>query len=363
MKTILYQLPFFCISLLSISAYCQEDLVIVDPEVQPPAITETTATTGYDFFASEKLLDITLKFDIIVFSRTKKLQEYQDATLTLKINGQDSISQQIKIKARGVMRRNYCTLPPIMLKFTGSDKKQAPIQSKGTLKLVTQCSKSAAFESYVLKEYLSYRMFNLVTDYSFKTRLVRIHYVDIHKPKKSFTTYGFLIENIEDMARRNRAVVLKGKALQSSQMNTQDMARVAVFNYMIGNTDWSVTSQHNVKILKSAEVISDKAIPVTYDYDYAGFVNTVYAAPTLDIPIKSVRERYYLGNCISDEELNPVIEEFHALKDQFLGTIKESEYLSNADKKWGEAYINSFYKRFNYHSMLISDLNRTCRKY
>jgi len=360
---ILYQLLFFCVSLLCISAYCQEDLATVDPEVGLTVAAEPSASNGYDFFASEKLLDITLQFDIIEFSRTKNQPEYRDATLTLKINDQDSITQQIKIKARGEMRLNYCSLPPIMLKFKGSDKKPAPIQSKGTLKLVTQCSKSAIFESYIYKEYIAYKMFNLVTTYSFKTRLVRIHYVDINKQKKSFTTYGFLIENIEDMAKRNRAVILKSEALQASQMNTQDMARVAVFNYMIGNTDWSVASQHNVKILKSAEVFSDKAIPVTYDYDYAGFVKTVYSAPTIGIPIKSVTERYYLGNCISDEELNPVIEEFHELKDQFLGTIKESEFLSNSDKKWGKYYINSFYKRFDYHSMLISDLNRTCRRY
>ena len=363
MKSIITLLLFFCVSLLCLIGNCQDELALVDPEVGLPDNFEPTATTGYDFFDSEKPLDIILRFDIIEFSRTKNKPEYKDATLTLKINDQDTLTQQVKIKARGEMRRNYCSLPPIMLKFKGNDKKPAPIHSNGTLKLVTQCSKSASFESYVFKEYLAYKLFNLVTSYSFKTRLVRIHYVDINKPKKSFTTYGFLIENTEDMAKRNHAVVLKSITLQASQMNSQDMARVAVFNYMIGNTDWSVTSQHNVKILKSAEVISDKAIPVTYDFDYAGFVSTVYSAPSKDIPIKTVQERYYQGICISDEELNPVIEEFHALKDQFLGTIKESEYLSNADKKWGEAYINSFYKRFNYHSMLISDLNRTCRRY
>jgi hypothetical protein len=353
----------FFAGLCSMGAYCQEELAMVVAEETAPVTAEPAAKAGYDFFASEKILDITLKFDIFEFSRTKNEPEYLDATLTIKTDDQDSLSQQIKIKARGNMRRNYCSLPPIMMKFKSSDKNPATILDRGTLKLVTQCSKSSIFESYVHKEYIAYKLFNLVTTYSFKTRLVRIHYVDINKPKKSFTTYGFLIENAEDMAKRNNAVVLKSVTLQASQMNSTDLARVAVFNYMIGNTDWSVTSQHNVKILKSAEVISDKGIPVTYDYDYAGLVNTVYSAPSKDIPIMTVQERYYQGLCMSDEELKPVIEEFKELKGQFLSTISEYEYLTKSDKKWSESYISSFYKRFEYQSMLLSDLNRTCRRY
>jgi hypothetical protein len=219
------------------------------------------------------------------------------------------------------------------------------------------------FESYVVREYLTYKLFNLVTPYSFRTRLVRINYVDSNKPDNVFTAYSFLIENENMMSERNNSVVVKTPNLTQKNMTSQDMARVAVFNYMIGNTDWGVPNQHNVKVLRSTKVLSDKAIPVAYDFDYSGFVNTVYAAPFEELPITNVTERYYLGVCYSDEELKPVIEEFGGLKQQILGTIDDCEYLSPVDKKWTTYYINSFYKMYKHPKTLLYDLNHTCKQF
>jgi hypothetical protein len=315
---------------------------------------------GMDLFSSDELLQITLCFDIREFVKTKNEQQYMDAQLTVKTSEDDSVSQDIKLKARGFMRLSYCSFPPIMLKFSNK-KDSARIMGKGTLKLVTHCTKSAVFEDYLFKEYLAYKLFNLVTPYSFKTRLVQIHYVDINKPENSFTAYGFLVENEETMAARNNAVVINLKNVTQKQMETYDMARVAVFNFMIGNTDWSVPFQHNVKIVKTLNELSDKGIPVAYDFDFSGLVNTVYSAPAEQLPIKSVSERYYLGMCYSDEELKPVIDEFIGLKEQFLGIVEDFNYLSKGDKKQVENYINSFYKMNKNQTMLISDLNRTCK--
>jgi hypothetical protein len=317
---------------------------------------------GIDLFGSEELLQITLCFDIREFVRTKNQPEYKDARLTVKISEKDSVSQRIKLKARGFMRLSYCSFPPIMLKFSGG-KDSSLIQGKGTLKLVTHCSKSSVFEEYLFKEYLAYKLFNLVTPYSFKTRLVQIRYVDINKPENAFTAYGFLIENEETMAARNHAVVLNLTNITQKQMEPVQMARVAVFNYMIGNTDWSVPFQHNVKLLKTLTELSDKGIPVAYDFDYSGMVNTMYSAPAELLPIKNVAERYYLGMCYSDGELEPIISEFMGLKDQFLEIVNDFDYLSQRDKKQVEDYINSFYKMNKNQHLLISDLNRTCKSF
>jgi hypothetical protein len=361
MKTGFTLLIFIIFCLVCNCAYSQENPAIRD-SIHEPWTTDSLAGNGFDFFASEDMLQMTLTFNVDELLKTKSDPEYMEATLTVKINETDSLSQHIKVKARGIMRRNYCSFPPIMLKFTHKDNESEPIQSNGNLKLVTQCIQSSAFESYIFKEYLAYRLYNLVTPYSFRTRLVRINYVDINKPKVSYTAYGFLIENADKMAERNNAVIIDNPNVTQNQMNSLDMARVAVFNYMIGNTDWSVTMQHNIKILTSLSVLSGKGIPVAYDFDYSGFVNTVYSAPSHDLPIESVTERYYKGICYDDEELNPVIDEFGGLKDKFLNTIHDFEFLSTTDKKQEESYINSFYKRFSYQNILINDLNRTCSR-
>jgi hypothetical protein len=317
--------------------------------------------SGIDFFNSEELLQMTLTFDIQKFLKTKENPEYYKAILTVKLNENDSITQPIKIKARGAMRRNYCSFPPIMLKFDHNDPgAERIIQDKGKVKLVTHCDPGKMFENYVIREYLAYKMYNLVTPYSFRTRLVRINYVDAQASGKSYTRYGFLIEDVNDMSARNNSVVTRLWNLNQKNMITHEMARVALFNYMIGNTDWSITNQHNVKILKSIGVPSEKAIPVVYDFDYSGLVNTIYAVPVEGIPAESVVERYYTGRCFKEEELYPVIEEFGELKDQVLGTISDFEYLSDKDKKWPEHYINDFYKLYSHPKDLIYQMNQTC---
>jgi hypothetical protein len=322
-----------------------------------------TQRQGLSFFTSDELLEMTLEFDMKEFLKTKSQSEYQDAILTVKTGAGDSITEHIELRARGKMRCDYCSFPPIMLKLKGKENMPGRVQDRGNFKLVTHCNRSPKNEDYVLKEFLVYKMLNLVTPYSFKTRLVRVQYVDIHAAKKSYTTYGFIIESLDQLAERNEAVVIDNPNLAQSHMNSEDMARTALFNYMIGNTDWSVASQHNVKVLKSVKVLSDKGIPVSYDFDFSGFVNTVYAAPCGKIPIKNVTERYYQGMCLGDEDINPVLEQFDDLKGRFISTIDNFEYLSVGSRKQLESYIHSFYRGFKNQNVLISDLNRTCKSY
>jgi hypothetical protein len=364
MKSNRYLPLFLGISLLFSNFPCRGTEPVNDTATTDLSQAFFKPKRGIDFFNSEELLQMTLSFDIREFLKTKDKPEYYKATLTIRIDENDSITQPIKIKARGAMRRNYCSFPPIMLKFDNKDPDaERIIQDRGKLKLVTHCDPGKMFENYVIREYLAYKMYNLVTPYSFKTRLVRINYVDTNPSGKSYTRYGFLIEDPDDMSARNNSVITRLWNLNQKNMISQEMARVALFNYMIGNTDWSVTSQHNVKVLKSIGVPSEKAIPVVYDFDYSGLVNTIYAIPVEGAPAESVVERYYTGMCFQEKELYPVIEEFGALKDQILGTISDFEYLSDKDKKWPEHYINDFYKMYNHPKDIVYQISQTCKQF
>jgi hypothetical protein len=319
--------------------------------------------SGFDFFASEDLLEITLAFDIKGLVKTKNKPEYFDAALTVKESDQDSITQDIKVKARGYFRCNFCSFPPLMMKFKNKSNDDIQVSGK-TIKLVTHCNPTPKFDQYILKEYLAYKLYNnLEADYSFKTRLVRIHYVDINRPKNSYTAYGILIENETMLAKRNNAVVIKSDKFTPKDMNSTDMNRAALFNFMIGNTDWSVQMQHNIKILMSFNTPTGKGIPVLYDFDYSGLVNTYYAAPFEELPIKSVTERYYQGICTGTEQMKPLIEEFAGLKERMLGTIRDFPYLSKNDKKQAESYISSFYGLYKNENYMISMLSNTCRTF
>jgi hypothetical protein len=317
--------------------------------------TNNPDSIDIDFFGSDEPLQMTLCFDIREFVRTKSKPQNFDATLTVMVSPTDSITQRIKVKARGEMRRKYCQFPPLMLKFKKDTGKSV------NLKLVTHCMRTSLNEKYVLKEYLVYRMFNQVTPYSLKTRLVKVRYVDINNPEKAFTAFGFLIENEEKLAERNESVIVINRNLTQKHMNPVDMARIAVFNFMIGNTDWSVPMQHNIRILKSIKVNSDKGIPVAYDFDYSGLVNASYSIPNEQLPIKEVTERYYQGVCYNENELKPIFDEMAGLHDDILGTIDRFELLSENDKKPVRNYIESFYKRYNNHDVLLSEFKNTCK--
>jgi len=338
------------------------DLVSAQDIVTNESAIFEPAYNGFDFFASEEPLEMTLSFDIRGLVKSKQKPEYFDAMLTVKESATDSISQKIKVKARGYFRCSFCAFPPIMLKF--KNKSDESIQVAGrTLKLVTHCNQTPKFEEYVLKEYLAYKLFNLVADYSFRTRLVRIHYVDNYKSNNSYTAYGILIENETMLAQRNNAVIVNSDMFTPKDMNSTEMNRVALFNYMIGNTDWSVQMQHNIKILMSYNMPTGKGIPVVYDFDYSGLVNTYYSVPFEELPIKSVTERYYQGVCTGADQMKPLIEEFAGLKDRMLGTIQDFPYLSKNDKKQAESYISSFYSLYKNKNYMISQLNSTCRTF
>ena len=310
---------FLCISMLCNYSYGQEISRLHDTIAHEKYTEEVTLENEYDFFASEEPLELTLSLDIKGLAKTKQKPKYFDAMLTVKENDTDSISQGIKVKNRGYFRCNFCSFPPLMMKFNNRNGEAIQVEGK-TLKLVTHCHQTPKFNEYVLKEYLAYKLLNnLDSNYSFKTRLVRIHYVDINKSKNSYTAYGILIENETMLAKRNNAVVIKSNKFTPKDMNSVDMNRAALFNFMIGNTDWSVQYQHNVKILMSFSAPNGKGIPVLYDFDYSGLVNTYYSAPFEELPIKSVLERYYQGICTGTEEMKPLLEEFAGLKEQDAG--------------------------------------------
>jgi hypothetical protein len=315
---------------------------------------------AFDFFGSDDLLEITLQFNMRDFIRTRmEYDQIFDARLTVKTSETETLSQNIKLNARGKMRRKYCSFPPIKLKIKKS-KNEDQVFPKINLKLVTHCSQAGNFENYILKEYLAYKLYNLVTPYSFKTRLVIVNYVDSVNPKRILKEYGILIEDVDDLAARKNAIVIDNHKIGQNHMDSYEMIRVALFNYMIGNTDWSVAEQHNVKILKIDEPTSQMGIPITYDYDYSGFVNTSYASPNDQIPIRHVTERYFQGGCYSEVVFRQILSEFEDLQPQIIETIVGFPYLPNAQKKIAESYINSFFRKYKREEALLADLNRTC---
>jgi hypothetical protein len=298
------------------------------------------------FFIDENPLQATLATDINKLLNEKMKDNYfQQATFACTLPDSSTVSEEIRINARGIFRRNYCFMPPLRLSFHNATSPR--LYSLNTLKLVCPCRTNVQYEQLLLKEFLIYKMFNLLTDKSFRVRLLQLTYKDTRGKKKPFTQYTFFIENVDAMAKRNRCKEWKNGKIHTENTNRGQMTLVAVFQYMIGNTDWAIPNQHNVKLIYSKKDSIAKPYVVPYDFDYAGLVNAEYAIPDPLLGTESVLERVYRGFPRTTSELQDVFDIFNQQKEKIYALIKNFEPLSSQNKKEMISYLDDFYETIN----------------
>jgi len=319
---------------------------------------------SFRLFEEENILEITLRFDLSTYFRTKPKESYLNANITIHLSEQDSVSQDIRLRSRGIFRNSYCVLPPIELNFKNANFGYSDLNRISKLKLVPQCRSGDLNGNYLLREYLCYKLFNVMTDTSFRVRLLTINYIDTEKKRKSLTQYGFLIEPLEMLLARTNAVEVTSDALNQKSIIPRIMDRVAIFNYMIGNYDWSIPGRHNVKVIKSLNFDpSGLGIAIPYDFDWTGLVDADYAIPAENVGTLNVRERLFLGVCRTREVYEKAVVEFNQKKDEFYKVINEFPYLSKKDKKDIILYMDEFYSRLNIKKDLVDYMLSTCKNF
>ncbi len=296
------------------------------------------------FFESNEVLDAKLSMDIVKLVRTSSKPEYLPATFSCKI-ADSTISEQIRVIARGHVRKEICYLPPIKLNFhNNTSPKLYPLNS---LKMVCTCFENSNGDQLLLKEYLVYKMFNLITDKSFRVRLLDLSYEDVNPRKKPFSGHAFLIESDKALANRNDCKELKNVTSHAEYTDRKQMTIVAIFQYMIGNTDWGISVRHNTILIKPAKDSTARPIVVPYDFDYAGVVDAYYAVPNEGLEIENVRQRVYRGYSRTQEELNEALAIFIKQKENIYSLIKNFDLLTEKNRKNIIAYLDDFYKTIN----------------
>lgn len=273
-----------------------------------------------------------------------------------------SVNVRIKLETRGIFRRSRenCNTPPLRINFIDEDLDKTIFSKIEKLKLVNTCNRNReSFQQFIFKEYIAYRLYNLFTDFSFKVRMVKIVYVDVSNSLAPFESYGFFIEDMESLKRRTGTKSLKTLGIVQEGVDRNKMDVTSVFQFMIGNTDWSVPRQHNIKLLIRDSVLIPIAVP--YDFDFCGFVNPPYTKPPEIIPIKNVTERYYRGFCRSVKELEPALNLFSDKKDAVYSLIKSDTLLNKKHKDWTIEYIDDFYSILNNPKRVKTEFIDNCR--
>ena len=329
-----------------------------------PAIKDT-AYGSFRLFEDEAPLEITLQFDLSAYLKTKPKEEYLKGKITLYPDKADTITRNIRVRTRGVFRHEWCYYAPIELNFKHADFGYSDLNSISKIKLVPQCTSANESEKYVLIEYLIYKMFSVMTDTSFRVRLLTVNYVDSENNKKPFTQYGFFIEPVKMLAARTNSVEIASRALTQKSIYPKVMDRIAIFNYMIGNYDWAVPNQHNIKVLKpmTFDTINLSAA-VPYDFDWTGLVNAGYAIPEDKITgTTTVRERIFLGVCRSKEVYQKDLEEFLEKKEELYRVINEFPYLNEKQKKIMTDYLDEFFDQCTGKQKIINVFLSSCKNF
>jgi hypothetical protein len=293
------------------------------------------------FFLDERVIEVTLTTYIKKLRTEKKVPSWQPANITMQFSDTSVISEQISVQPRGIYRKNYCDIAALMLNFKTPTSPKLSALNK--LKLVGGCSSSKNDEELLLKEYLVYKIYNFLSVMSYRVRLLHINYKDSKEKVRSYSQYAFLIEDTRSLADRNNCKEIKKRVFALDGADRQQFNFVCLFQYMIGNTDWSVRQYHNIKLMVPKTDTLAKPYVIAYDFDFAGLVNASYAIPNEGLGITTVTERLYRGFARTMDELQANLDIFKAKKDAIMFYLNNCSLISTRVKKNMARYLEEFY--------------------
>ncbi len=323
---------------------CQSD----KPNTRPGK----TASGFFSAIRVDSILDLTLTFDSHELAQHRDDEKRIDAGL--KIGNQ--LSFPVRIASRGVTRKKICDFPPLHIYLTDSICQKWGWGSYKKYKLVTHCMVGDGKEDLLLKEYLAYQLYNLITPVSLRVQLCRVLYQTESDTSRHL---AFLIEDDDEMASRRNAKLLKENDGDISQIDKLHYQNLVMFQYMIGNTDWNLTKRHNMRFVQPDS--SQYALPVPYDFDYSGLVNAPYAFVHPSLPVKSVRDRFwqYRGN--ASDDFRKTVDLFISKKSDILKSVNDLNLLADSTRQSIVTYISSFYEEIESPGGIDDLLQKTRR--
>ena len=223
-------------------------------------------------------------------------------------------------RTRGIWRLKNCAFPPLRLDFSGKNTKGTLFHDIGRPKLVNYCRDTDNHEQYILQEFQLYRIYQLLTPVSNRVRLLRVTYVDSAKSDTVAVRYAFLAEDPEQLAKRFSGIIVKTKGATAGDLEPDQLALAYLFQFMIGNTDFSFNGLHNTQLIGTSD---GRILPVAYDFDYAGAVNAAYATPDPSLKIRRVRERLFRGYCAIADEYPKVLPLFLEKKEAIYALYRD----------------------------------------
>lgn len=326
-------------------------------------------------FESDEILELTMPVDLDALCRSSEDPDcgYVDSEFRFVDSSGREQNVPISIRRREGWRaeQTNCQVPTLFVRFSEEAAVGTPFEGQPQLALTSHCGKGYRpenmpsrrlpdqFESYVINEYLAYRLYNLVTDASLRVRLVSIRYVHPDNPRLDFTNDAFFSEHFDSLAARLDAEVLPPGSFDLASLDYRAADQMALFDYMIGNTDWSLREQENVLLLRTA---NGKQVPVAFDFDMSGLVNAHYARPAPGLPLRSVRQRHYMGFCHPYSDWDALFGKFGELREPALALVAETPGLGRGERRVAGAYLEAFFRMLETPDARENNIVKACIK-
>ncbi len=308
-------------------------------------------------FRSEDIIEMELRSDFSAIQKDRdESPEYHDGVLIYTTQTGEPVTLNVKVMTRGNFRLKptNCSLPPLLLNFKKNEVENTIFENQNKLKLVTPCQS----EEDLIDEYTVYKMYNQVTDLSFKVRLARILYFDTGLGKAVFEKYSFFIEDKDHVAERNN-LTPESNFVTPFDINRDNYIKLSLFQYMIGNKDWWVSSRKNIVIMHSGNSASG-LYAVPYDFDFSGLVNADYSKPLRDPDYPITDRRRYKGICFTDDEFREVFEFYKELRPVLETIVNNQDLISRYDKKETLRYIKEFYTVIDSKYLVKQNILNVC---
>lgn len=314
------------------------------------------------FFESQEPIEVTLTANIGKIRGDKHANApWRPATLSYKAPEGSVVTVPIKARTRGIWRLRMCDFPPLRLNFSGQTSKGTIFHKLDKPKLVSYCQDRDAYEQYILQEYQLYRIYQLLTPVSHKARLLKLAYADSADGKVRARRYGFLMEEPGALAARLGGKVMEQKGATAGDLDPSQDALFGVFEYFIGNTDYSVAGLHNVELFFGSQ---GEMMPIAYDFDFAGAVNARYATADGRLNLPNVRQRLFRGYCTGAESYDKAFAVFNEKKPQIYALYSDfiGKLMDRGTVRETLRYFDEFYDTINDRREAKKSILESCLK-
>jgi hypothetical protein len=322
-----------------------------------------SVVAGESLFDDDGILDLTIRTPL------KRLMRHSEgaANMTGSLELASGIVIPVVCNKYGISRLRECDLASLAFTVDPDDVRNTLFEGLEILRMVTPCRLRGDFDRYTVLEYLVYRSYALIAEPALRVRLVRARFHDSERPTKEQTGFAFFIEDIGRAAVRNGQIWLDIQSQRVSDLDPTQLTVMTLFQYMIGNTDWSAVAGrpderccHNVAAFGGEGGGLNTVVP--FDFDQTGLVDPPYAAqPDASLGIRRVTDRKYRGLCEHNSELPAAIAVFNQKRSQITALFRQDELPYPQAREKALEYVDDFYGIINDRRKLERRIVRDCR--